>query len=119
MHQQWHLDEQPHHRQPVPGIAQAPLVPATYTIPAGQWRINWYMPTAMICAGASVTLNISFNDGVARTEPGQMLSLGRNGQLGGTFIVYALDGTAINYATTLTSCAGAAYNLRLTAEQIQ
>jgi hypothetical protein len=105
-------------------IAQTPLVPATYTIPAGEWRINWYMSSVVACAATTVQLTINFTDDTAaRTDQTATLSLAANGptnQAGGTFIIYALAGTAINYSTNLSACSGTAtYNLRLTAEQIQ
>jgi hypothetical protein len=106
-------------------IAQTPLVPATYTIPGGEWRINWYMSTFTPCPLETVQLTISFTDDTAaRTTPLVSVSMGATGptnQGGGTFIVYAASGTSINYSTAVMGCTTTlgSYNLRLTAEQIQ
>jgi hypothetical protein len=109
-------------------IPQTPLVPGTYTVPAGQWRINWYIASSATCAvpgPAQVVLTFGFTDDTAaRTIPNITIPLGVNGPTSytqGTFVVYTGTGTAINYSTVATNCTTGTlgYNLRLTAEQIQ
>jgi hypothetical protein len=110
-------------------LAQTPLVPAAYTSPAGQWRINWYISSTVACSvpgSPTVTFTISFTDDTGpRTISGTGVLLGATGannQNGGTLVVYTSAGNPITYSTTnFAGCTTgtATYNLRTSAEQVQ